>query len=121
MSRYLEDMLTAKRTISWPVSDPELVARRIREALYASRCHEDFRNYHKLKEWFRLRSRPGWVEAEYIGPLVGATPVYSPGSMTIGEADDVNGVVGACIKLAAKAEELHFPNARLSDEEQLQV
>lgn len=118
MSRYLEDMLHAQETITWPIAEPDKHARKIREAMSAARGYPEFERYHKLKQIYRLHPRSGWVEAEYIGVPKGIQ-VHVPTSITLNDVLDVQGVVGAAIKFAVKSNELHFPKAVLSDDQKL--
>lgn len=124
--RYLDDMLSARQTLTWPVSVPKELAYRIRESLYAARQHEEFLRFHILYDWYRVRTKPGYVEVEYIGPPTeitsesgGSTPhtVFAPKPMVVPEADSVEAIVGACIKLKVRADELNFPSVHLTYDE----
>lgn len=124
MKRYLNDMAEAKKTITWPASDPRKMAYHIREAMYASQRYPEFKAFHGLRDWYRISPRQGWVEAEYLGLDEGDRPakVNIPERLTVGEVEDVHGVVGACIKFAEKADEIYFPNVKkLKEEEKLAV
>ena len=117
MQRYLDDMSLNRKNLSWPADNPEKLAGRIREAFHAVKFHPEYKQYHNLKPFFRIRAGTGYVEAEYVGPLGSAQETYTPEAMTIPEVEDVNGVVGACIKFGVKADELRFPHARLTEGE----
>lgn len=128
MRRYLDDML-ALRTMRWPTNEPEVLARRIREALAAAEVHEKvYPQFKELKAWFRLRvkkkPRP-YVEAEYIGPsdedeatlpaITGVEPTRAefPDTVTLVEA------VSIAIEKFVEHNELHFPNLNLNPNDKL--
>ena len=117
---YLDDMLNAKKTISWPARDAHTFARKIREAMFAAKCHDEYERYHDLKAFYRIRPRKGWVEAEYLGHTE-ESRAQVPERMVVEEVIDVHGAVGACIKLAPKSDELNFPNAILGKKERLAI
>jgi hypothetical protein len=119
--RYLQDMAEARTTLTWPASDSEIFARKLREAMAAARHHEEFGYLHDLKDFFRIRPRSGWVEAEYIGPPEKKSVPRVPDRMEVKEATSAPGVVGACIKFAARANEIHFPNAITSEDDKLAI
>lgn len=114
---YLDAMLEARRTHSWPADHPFQLAYKIREAMYAVQKYSEYARYHDLREFFRIRPGTGWVEAQYIGPPIGGITTYTPQSMQVSEATDIRHVVGACIKFGVKADELVFPNAQLNVED----
>ncbi|KKL91267.1 hypothetical protein LCGC14_1896350 [marine sediment metagenome] len=120
--RYLDDMLESKSTLTWPTHDAKTLTYKIREALYAAQKHPEFRQYHPLKNWFRIRSRGGggWVEAEYIGPIQNSLgDVHTPEGYVEPDVVDVESIVGSCIKLSHFANEIFFPKANLSNEGRL--
>ena len=122
MQRYLDDMLVAKRTLSWPVKDPKPFSYKVREALKAVERYAEYERYHGLKAWFRIKPMNGWVEAEFLG-IEGAEveTIHAPERLTFEEVLNVDGAAGVCIKFEAKSDELHFPNAVLGDDERLQI
>jgi hypothetical protein len=115
--RYLDDMLNAGKTLTWPTRKPSVLAYKIREALFAAQKHPEFTPYHKLKSWYRIHTRSGWVEAEYVGPISGSNDVHAPEGMTLSAYRTVEELVGACIKFERKADEIYFPNANLGEEQ----
>ena len=120
--RYLDDMAVAQRTITWPAKDSEVLARKLREAVAAAEHHgENFPEFAKLKVNYQICTRKGYVEARWMGPLSTSggdiQETFAPTFMTIGEAQTAEAVVGAAIKFEPRADELHFPNARLTDKE----
>ena len=122
MKRYLDDMLVAGRTITWPAKKPRQFAYKIREAIYAARHHPEFENYAALRVDYKIYSHAGFVEARYQGePISEAELVQAPDRMTIEEVTDAPSVVGATIKFTSKADELYFPNAQLSENDKLSV
>ena len=122
MQRYLDDMLRAKRTVSWPTRETKRLSYKIREALKAVERYPEYERYHKLKAWFRIKPMKGWVEAEFLG-VEGADEetVHAPERLTFEEVLNVEGAAGVCIKFAAKSDELHFPQAILSNDERLTI
>lgn len=116
---YLDAMLAGRKTLTWPTDKPQKLAYRIREVLYAVRKHAEYEAYHDLPDFYRIRVRQGYVEAEYLGPELNATTPYIPTTMDIPQVEEVHGVVGACIKFGSKSDEIHFPNAILEDGERL--
>ena len=114
--RYLDDMLEARKTLTWPTHDAKALSYKIREALFAAQKYPDFEPYHCLKHWFRIRNRKGWVEAEYIGPM-GPNSATAPEGFTQPDVTDVQSVVGACVKLGGLADEILFPNAVLNEDD----
>jgi hypothetical protein len=115
--RYLDEMLNNPRTITWPAVSPRKLAYKVREALFAAKRHKDFAIYHLLHDNFRIREYPGYVEAEYIGPPVNALGTTIVEGVTVEEATDIRGVVGAVIKYGVTVDEIRFPNVRATDEE----
>ncbi len=115
--RFLDDMLHGKKTLTWPAHDSGILAYKIREALFAAQRHPEFMPYHVLKNWYRIHARLGWVEAEYIGPIISEQDVQAPTNLTLGRYTSVEEIVGACIKFVRTADELHFPDAQLSVED----
>lgn len=120
MQRYLDDMLNAGRTISWPSKEPKVLSRKIREGFAAAGRYDEYERYHGLKAWFRIKPMKGWVEAEYLG-TEGESVVNTPEKLVVEEVLDVQGAAGACIKFEAKSDELHFPNAVLSNRGRLTI
>ena len=112
--RYLDEMLRAGKSITFPTSDPKRLAYRLREAIYTTTRYKDFTIYHPLHENFRIRPKSGWVEAEYIGPPTDVSLDAEAAVFTVAEVTSLNEVVGAVIKFGSRIEEIHFPNARLS-------
>lgn len=118
--RYLQDMKEASTTLTWPAENPAQFARKLREAMAAAQKYSEFSEFHKLKDFYRISPRTGWVEAVWLGPQAGQVAT-KPSRLTINEATDAYGIVGACLKFAAKANELYFPNALLKEGEKLKV
>ncbi len=118
--RYLDDMLEARKTLTWPTHDAKILSYKIREALFAAQKHPEFEPYHCLKSWFRIRDKKGWVEAEYIGPM-GPNSGTHPEGYTQPDVTEVHAVVGACIKFGGLADEILFPNAVLTDDDKKMI
>ena len=118
--RYLQDMLQAEATLTWPASDAEVFARKLREAMFAAQKHPEYTHFHRLRDLYRIRPMNGWVEAQWLGPPA-AVKASKPTLMRIEEAINAQGVVGACIKFAPKGNEINFPNAVLTEDEKLAV
>lgn len=119
---YLDAMLNGRKTLSWPSSNPNSLAYKIREALAAAQEYEIFERYHELKHLYRISVNGGWVEAVYLGPEddpISGLLARKPQRMRIEEASSVQAVVGACIELHERAVELFFPNVIVEDEENL--
>lgn len=114
---YLDAMVNARRTLTWPTTNPEKLAYRVREALAAARKYPEYGLYHELSIFYKIRVMSGWVEAEYIGPAPEQTTPSSLANMSVEEVEDANGVVGACIKFGSRTDELHFPNAVMEKNE----
>jgi hypothetical protein len=108
-------MKESKATLTWPTSEPHIFARKLREAMAAAQHYPEFEPFHDVRDFYRIRPRRGWVEAEWIGPVTGAGTAHKPSHFQVEEALDAQSVVGACIKFEGKANELHFPNAVLSE------
>jgi len=121
MSSFLDQMNTAKSTLTWPAKDPRVFAYKIREAMWAATKHPEFSHLHHLKDNYRIRPYSGWVEAEWIGTSIPESRAQSPKAMEVQEAINAAGVVGACIKFREKADELHFPKAVLSERDLLAI
>ena len=122
MLPFLSAMDVAKQTITWPVKDKTNVfAYKIREAMDTATLHPEFTHLHHLKDNYRIHPRSGWVEAEWIGADLDYVGFSTPSAMEVPEAIDAQGVVGACIKFAVKADEIHFPNASLNEKEKLAI
>lgn len=118
--RYLDDMLNARRTITWPAHEPQKMARRIREALHAVQYHDEFSAYADLKSFYRIRARKGFVEAQWLGEDPDApTAPSTPGLMEINEVSNIMGAIGAAIKFGHQADEIYFPNVQPSEEEKV--
>lgn len=116
--RYLDDMLQAKRTLTFPAHDGAKLAYQIREARYAALRHPEFAQYHPLKEWYRIRDKGTYVEAEYIGPIAPTEhQSFTQTQQTITEVNTLEQVVGACIKFSAESDEIIFPNVVLNEAE----
>ena len=118
--RYMQDMNEQKTTLTWPAEDAVRFARRLREAMWAACHHPEFSYLHDLRDLYRIRPRAGWVEAEFIGPPARAVP-RAPERLEGPEAINAPAVVGACIKFADRANEIHCPNAILTEGELLTV
>lgn len=134
MRRYLDDMV-AMRTITWVSPNPEVLARRIREALAASELYRDtWPQYIGLKPQFQIRAKQGYVEAKFL--MEGLIPVGLPEGgqanviggiasvpvpRVIDTMMDLAGIVGTAIELAQKTNELTFPKVSLSYADKLKL
>lgn len=114
---YLDEMLHNPRTLTWPAVSPRKLAYQLREAVYAAKRHKEFAIYHPLHDNFRFCEYPGYVEGKYIGPPVTPSGMVIVQGITVEEATDIRGVVGAVIKYGASVDELRFPNVRATDED----
>jgi len=122
MMPFLAVMKESKQTVTWPVKNGQAkFAYKLREAMDTVTLHPEFEQFHFLKDNYRIHPRSGWVEAEWIGVDADIAQIATPALLEIPEALDAQGVVGACIKFGIRADELHFPNARLNDNERLAI
>lgn len=119
MKRYLDDMLSTQRSINWPTREPEKLARRVREALFAVRYHPQYERYHDLHNFFKICVHDRYVEAKWKGPLTGRTmqEALSPEGKKIDGVMDLQSIIGAAIKFAITNDELHFPDAHLDEKD----
>lgn len=120
MRKYLNDMRQARRTIGWPATQSmpaSILARRIREALYAAQQHEEFADFHSLRDLYKISPGQGWVEARWTMPEAGE--VIVPERKVIEEVNNTEGIVGACVQFAQTANELFFPKVVDLPEEKL--
>lgn len=121
MKRYLDDMLEAKRNLTWPSERPDSLAYRIREALAAVQHYDDYTRYHDLRHNFQISAQQGYVEAKWIG--IGgvndpeATEVLAPDRIVLDEIESIQGVVGSAVKMEARADEIYYPNVHPTETE----
>lgn len=123
-------MWETRRTIQWATPNPEKLAYRLREAIYASKFHDEFRDYNDLKFIYQIRVMEGAVAAVYRG--VEPSEVIFPKSASLGEDEDgseimqslpqtltvdyaktILDVIGTAIEFKDAAE-IYFPEALLS-------
>jgi hypothetical protein len=113
---YLDRMANTTESITFPSDSPDKLAYRIREARYAAARYPEFRKYHDLRYLFNIIARSGWVECRFLGTANDVQPITLEGKL-VEEVREIHGVVGACIKFGAEADELTFPNAILQPKE----
>jgi hypothetical protein len=124
----LEAMLKAQATIRFETLNPEKLANKIREALFAASELPEFERYAGLKYSYILRARQGEVIAEFQGVAITTIPEtenraegvvqtkpLSPSSKkTVDEAVTVMDIIMTAMSLEATATELYFPNTILN-------
>lgn len=83
--RYLQDMAEAKRTLMWPSADPKRLAYRIREAMYATQYHDEFKGLVWLRDFYEIGVEQGAVRARWMGPEHEGEPFKRKGGLKRGQ------------------------------------
>lgn len=116
MKRYLDDMLESKRNLTWPSERPDSLAYRIREGMAAAQHYDEFTRYHELRANFQISAQKGYVEARWIGAggwgREQEEEVLAPDRLVLDEVTSIQGVVGAAVKMEARADEIYFPKVQ---------
>lgn len=127
MQKYLDALLSSRRTMDFAAQEPAKLAYRLREAIAASEEWDRYEKYTVLKDWYRFECEEGHVRARYqlrVEPIEMKSKasetreVSTMPEVTVTEATTVTAVVGAGLKFNSH-DEIRFPNAVLTPEEKL--
>jgi len=125
----LEQILAAKCTLRFETTDPKRLAYKLREAIHASKCFEEFRHfYDQIFPYYKFKETPDAVIAEFTevppGVPVGEDDV-SDDREVVGEKGTIGTALTLIDVLAGGAEgdkegydEIYFPNVVLDSTDQ---
>ncbi len=144
MESYLRELHDAQTTIDFFTNEPDVLARRLREAIHAAQFHKDFQHVGRLKgkykflametkvraRWLdvakpqmRFLDRPGGAKAEAAASTspaeaeFGAFMSHTLDTVPVPEVRELMGVLAATIKYIPANEEVYFPNVILRESE----
>lgn len=140
MKRYLEQ-LQLEETMEFPSDDPEKLAYRIREAVYASAFHPEFKHFARFRYLYRFEILKDRVRAKVMLPekataqpegLDDSVDDLTPdkvaeidnfgkkirdvlSTVTVTNVEELSGILGAVLKYGKENPEIYFPNAVLEE------
>ncbi len=143
MEEYLRELHDAQTTLDFFTNQPEVLAYKLREAMYAAQYHKDFLHIGKLRGKYKFLALDAKVRARWMsvdkpqmrfldrpGPTGEARSPDSPEEAQFGdfmsrtldtvpvpEVRELMGVLAATMKYIPANEEVYFPNAILRESE----
>jgi len=142
MEEFLRELHDAQTTIDFFTNEPETLAYKLREAMYAAQHHKDFLHVGRLRGKYKFISmeakvRAQWMQIEkpqlrFLDRPGGKREVVteSPAEASFGgfmsdtldtvpvpEVRELMGVLAATMKYISANEEVYFPNAKLRESE----
>lgn len=123
MRKYLEELDESRgETVRFATDDPRSLAYRLREALVACQEWSQGEPFRDLKGKYSFEEKGDFVVARWKGPEEPSTVTESaPEEMVVNEVENLDGIIGAAMKLGDKADQLRFPNAALMDPQRVKL
>lgn len=113
---FLDRLILAKDTQSFPAEDPQKLAYQLREAVHACKHHEEYIHYYnEIDPFYKFSTTPGMVVAKWVGADdTTRSALTKPAYKEFPAATTLLDIVGAAQKAGSIAE-LFFPNADMEE------